>query len=330
MKKYCFSLMLITLFSCDFSTSKPVSNESDKKVVIAHRGASGYLPEHTLEAKAMAYAMKPHYIEQDLVLSKDDVPIVIHDIYLDEVTNVAQRFPDRKRKDGRFYVVDFTFEELQSLSVTERFDHTTNTQVYPNRFPKGKSTFRLHSFQEEIELIQGLNKSTGNTIGIYPEIKKPSFHIKHGKDISKIVLSILSKYGYHSKEDNCILQCFEASELIRIRKELQSQLFLIQLTEHPEDIQDLNSIATYADGIGPWYKQLLAEKIDGRFTFTSLVKNAHQLGLIVHPYTFRKDRLAGFSSFEEMINVLLYKANADGGFTDFPDKMLNIIEENLP
>ena len=80
----------------------------NKKIVIAHRGASGYLPEHTIEAKAMAHAMNPHFIEQDLVLSKDDVAVVIHDIYLDDVTDVAQRFPEKAREDGRFYVIDFT------------------------------------------------------------------------------------------------------------------------------------------------------------------------------------------------------------------------------
>ena len=79
-----------------------------KKIVIAHRGASGYLPEHTMASKAMAYAMQPDFLEQDLVLSKDDVPIVIHDIHLETLTNVKEKFPDRKREDGSYYVIDFT------------------------------------------------------------------------------------------------------------------------------------------------------------------------------------------------------------------------------
>ncbi|WP_373941290.1 glycerophosphodiester phosphodiesterase family protein [Polaribacter sejongensis] len=113
----------------------------DTKIVIAHRGASGYLPEHTMEAKAMAYAMNPHFIEQDLVLSKDNVPIVIHDIYLDDVTDVAVKFADRKRKDNRFYVIDFTFDELQTLKVTERFNHETRRTVLPKPLPEGKREF---------------------------------------------------------------------------------------------------------------------------------------------------------------------------------------------
>ncbi len=297
------------------------------KIVIAHRGASGYLPEHTLEAKAMAYAMNPDFIEQDLVLSKDDVPIVIHDIYLDDVTDVATKFADRKRIDNRFYVIDFTFDELKKLKVTERFNPKTGEQVYPNRFPIWKGNFKLHSLQEEIEFIQGLNKSTGKNIGIYPEIKEPNFHQKEGKNLTKIVLKILADYGYKTKQDNCILQCFDAKELEKIRKELKSDLFLIQLIEFEKETKQLTHFATFADGIGPWYKQILSEKTDGKFSFTSLVSDAHKLGLKVHPYTFRADDLGEFSSFEEMMQTLFIDAKIDGGFTDFPDKVISFLKK---
>lgn len=298
-----------------------------KKVVVAHRGASGYLPEHTMEAKAMAYAMHPDYIEQDLVLSKDDVPVVIHDIYLDDVTNVHKIFPDRKRADNRYYVIDFTFDELQQLQVTERFDPKTGKQFYPKRFPKGKGNFKLHSLQQEIELIQGLNYSTGKDIGIYPEIKNPAFHHTNGKDIAKITLDILSKYGYNTKSDKCIFQCFDAKELERVRKELDSELFLVQLIEFEEETKRLAHFATYADGIGPWYKQIISKKVDGKFAFTNLVERSHEYGLKVHPYTFRADQLDEFSSFDEMMHVLLIDANVDGGFTDFPDKMVAFLSK---
>lgn len=297
------------------------------KIVIAHRGASGYLPEHTIEAKAMAHAMNVDFIEQDLVLSKDDVPIVIHDIYLDDVTNVATIFPNRKRENNRYYVIDFTFDELKTLQVSERFNPETGEQVYKNRFPKGKGNFKLHSLNEEIELIQGLNLSTGKNIGIYPEIKEPEFHKKAGKNLTEIVLKILSDYGYNTKKDNCILQCFDAKELERIRVELQSELFLVQLIEFDKEAKQLPHFATYANGIGPWYKQILDKKIDGNWQFTSLVSEAHQLGLQVHPYTFRADQLNEFSSFDEMMQTLLIEANVDGGFTDFPDVMVNFINK---
>lgn len=90
-----------------------------EKIVIAHRGASGYLPEHTLPAKAMAYAQGADYLEQDLVMTKDDNLVVLHDHYLDRVTDVADRFPDRARKDGRYYAIDFTLDEIKSLKFTE-------------------------------------------------------------------------------------------------------------------------------------------------------------------------------------------------------------------
>ncbi len=297
------------------------------KIVIAHRGASGYLPEHTLAAKAMAHAMNPDFIEQDLVLSKDNIPIVIHDIYLDDVTDVSLKFPDKKRPDGRFYVIDFTFNELKTLQVSERFNPKTGVQVYKNRFPKGVGNFTLHSLEEEIVLIQGLNKSTGKNIGIYPEIKEPNFHKKEGKNLTEIVLKTLYQFGYKTKEDNCILQCFDAKELERIRVELKCELFLVQLIEFEEETKQLNHFSSYANGIGPWYKQLLDKKVNGKFTFTSLVTDAHKLGLKVHPYTFRADDLNEFSTFEEMMQTLIVDANIDGAFTDFPDKVVTFLNK---
>ena len=328
MKNLPFIIIILLSISCQSKLKKEL--KSTKKItVVAHRGASGYLPEHTLASKAMAHTMNADYIEQDLVLSKDDIPIVIHDILLDDVTNVLEKYPNRKREDGKYYVIDFTFEELKKLEVTERFDSKTGLQIYPNRFPKEKSSFRLHSLQDEIELIQGLNKSTGKHIGIYPEIKNPEFHHKNGKDISKIVLGVLTNYGYNSKEDNCILQCFDTKELERIRKKLNSDLFLVQLMESSEQQSQLPHFASYADGIGPWYKHLISSKTTSGFSFTSLVEEAHKLSLVVHPYTFREDSLDEFDSFQEMIDVIIHKAGADGGFTDFPDKMKEILETKL-
>jgi len=267
-------LSLLFLNSCKVEFKQEPN--MDKKIVIAHRGASGYLPEHTLAAKAMAHTMNADFIEQDLALSKDNVPIVIHDIYLDDVTDVAIKFPHRKRENSRFYVIDFTFDELKTLQVSERFDPKTGAQVFKKRFPIWKGNFKLHSLQEEIELIQGLNASTGKNIGIYPEIKEPEFHKKEGKQISEIVLKVLSDFGYNTKKDKCILQCFDAKELQRIRKELHSELFLVQLIEFPEEAKQLAHFATYADGIGPWYTQILDKKVAGKWQFTSLVSEAHQ------------------------------------------------------
>ena len=162
---------------------------SDKgPLIIAHRGACGYLPEHTLEAKSLAYAMGADYLEQDVVASRDDQLVVLHDIRLDRVSNVSERFPDRQREDGRFYVRDFDLAELRSLNIYERRGDDGKTAVYPGRFPTDRGSFGIATLAEELEMIQGLNRSTGRDVGIYPEIKAPAWHHENGFDLSVAVL----------------------------------------------------------------------------------------------------------------------------------------------
>jgi glycerophosphoryl diester phosphodiesterase len=112
------NLSMAIMMSGMIMGSSAMAADSNEKIVIAHRGASGYLPEHTLPAKAMAYAQGADYLEQDLVMTKDDHLVVLHDHYLDRVTDVADRFPDRARKDGRYYAIDFTLDEIKSLKVS--------------------------------------------------------------------------------------------------------------------------------------------------------------------------------------------------------------------
>lgn len=286
-------------------------------IVIAHRGASGYLPEHTLEAKAMAHAMGADFIEQDIVLTKDDVPVVMHDIYLDTISDVAQRFPDRHRANGRYYALDFTLAEIKQMRATERFSEKTGKQVYPKRFPKGASSFQIATLEEELQLIEGLNKSTGRTAGIYPEIKQPKWHRSEGHDISAIVLPILKKHGYATKADPCFLQCFEFEEVKRIRTELGWQgriVFLMGAFKKGEKVSTerptFTKIAEVADGIGPAISADIAQ----------IAAEAHAAGLIVHPFTLRIDDLPKWStSTEELLHLLFEDAKADGLFSDFPD-----------
>jgi glycerophosphoryl diester phosphodiesterase len=159
-------------------------------LVIAHRGASGYLPEHTLEAKALAYGMGADYLEQDVVATRDDELVVIHDIFLDRVSNVAEKFPDRKRDDGRFYARDFDLAEIRTLRAWERRGDDGITAVFPKRFPTGQGAFQIPTLREEIKLVQGLNKSTGRSVGMYVEIKRPAWHKGEGVDISPILLQL--------------------------------------------------------------------------------------------------------------------------------------------
>ncbi|MBT8110511.1 MAG: glycerophosphodiester phosphodiesterase [Gammaproteobacteria bacterium] len=313
------------------------------KLVIAHRGASGYLPEHTLAAKAMAYGQGAHFIEQDLVMSNDGHVVVLHDHYLDTVTNVRDVFPDRRRADGRYYVVDFTLAELRRLAVYERFKVSDGTRiaVFEQRFPLEKSSFRIATFAEEIELIQGLNQSTGRSVGIYPEIKSPAFHRREGKDISVAVLEVLKTYGYDERRDDVFLQCFDANELQRIRGELfpvmNMTVPLVQLIgTGPEfraalTAEGMKSVASYADGIGPSMQLIVApDSVAGNLKTTSLVQLAHDQGLVVHPYTFRRDLLPVYAEdYDALLEIFLNDIGVDGVFTDFPDLTVEYIESNL-
>jgi len=312
---------------------------SKRPLIIAHRGASGYLPEHTLEAKALAYAMGADYLEQDVVASRDDQLIVLHDIHLDRVTDVAERFPDRHRADGRYYARDFDLEEIQSLRAWERMSAQGGKPVFPARYPAKSGNFRVPSLAEELELVAGLNHSTGRVVGIYPEIKRPAWHRADGVDLSTRLLEVLDRYGYRNSDDRAYVQCFDAREVERLRHELKCELPLIQLIGrndwHESDTdydkllteEGISKVAKSADGIGPglWHLYTLAD-IDGQPVSTGLVSLAHANGLEVHPYTFRADQLPpGFETFEAAVQWFVSTLRIDGLFTDFPDRALSAL-----
>ena len=299
---------------------------ADRPLVIAHRGASGYLPEHTLAAKAAAHAMGADFIEQDVVLTKDDIPVVLHDIHLDGVTNVADIFPNRYRNDGRFYALDFTLAEIRQLRVHERRDQETGKRVFPKRFPATGSTFFVPTLLEEIELIQGMNASRGMQTGIYPEIKQPRWHRDEGHDISPIVIKVLAEYGYRKATDACFLQCFDKAETKRLREELNCELRLVQLLEdEPISKAELEAIADYATGIGPPL-EMLVEAGSRPAVASEFAKSVQDLGVELHPYTLRADSLPDFAiSFEELHRIVFGECGATGAFTDFPDKTLRLL-----
>ena len=333
-------IRLITLLA-SFMTMAELAAE---KIVIAHRGASGYLPEHTLAAKSMAYAMGATYIEQDVVMTKDDVLIVLHDITLDRTTDVSEKFPDRSRGDGRFYAIDFTLKEIRSLSATEgfRIQGGEKVQGYKNRFPMNTSSFGVPTLEEELELIQGLNRSTGQDVGIYPEIKQPEFHRDEGKDISSEVVRLLKRYGYTTKDHKVFLQTFSFEELRTIKNEILPEagidLNLIQLigseTSYPWMFESdgMEKLAGFADGIGPSKGLVISgESTTSNLEITPLVSRAHAAGLKVHPYTYRMDpgQLPSYASdFRELLRLHYFDADVDGIFTDFPDKAVEFLEEN--
>ncbi len=313
-------------------------------LVIAPRGASGYLPEHTLAAKAQAHALGADYLEQDLVLTRDDVPVVLHDIYLDTVSDVAKKFPGRQRADARFYVLDFTLAEVKQLRVSERFNVKTGRPVYPQRYDSQAfpSSFQIATLEEELQLIQALNRSTGRAVGIYPEIKQPKWHRAQGHDLSKAVLPILSRYGYATKEDACFLQCFELAEVRRLRGELGWRGRLVMLIDSKAKGEDgtehnylcssmgLKELAAMVDGIGPTIGRIVSWPAPGAAaSITELVKLAHAERLVVHPYTVRRDDLPKNCPSVEALHAALFRdAGVDGVFTDFSDVTAAWVRQN--
>lgn len=309
-----------------------------RPVVIAHRGASGHAPEHSLAAKALAYTMRADYLEQDIVATADDALVVLHDIHLDRVSNVAERYPGRSRNDGRYYARDFTLAEIKTLTIHERTDEH-GRPVYPGRFDSTGEEFRVQTFIEELEFVARLVESHGRPVGIYPEIKRPAWHRDQGVDMAPAVLGVLDDFGYRRHADPVYLQCFDAAELRRIRHELGCELKLVQLIgenswqEAPTDFNMLRSkrglrkLAKTVDAIGPWVNRLYRlRSSDGRLSPTGLVERAHDAGLAVHPYTFRVDDLPqGFASFESLLDFCTRGLSIDGLFTDFPDQVVRYL-----
>lgn len=302
-------------------------------LVIAHRGASGYLPEHTLAAKALAVGMGADYIEQDVVLTKDGVPIVLHDITLDATTDVAEVFAGRARVDGLHYAIDFTLEEIRRLQVLERAGRTGGL-AFPGRFPRVKMGLTVPTLEEEIIFLKGLSQTSGREFGLYPELKSPAFHRDEGQDLAKAVIAVLEAHDLAGADAKVYLQSFDFNEIRRVRQELGYKGKLVQLlgenswnmapgTDYDwlKTPEGLAAIAEVADGLGPSLTQVLTdENKDGVAEVTPLVRDAKAVGLAVHPYTLRADRLPPFApDFGELVRLTVTEAGADGFFTDQPD-----------
>lgn len=314
-------------------------------IIIAHRGACGYLPEHTLAAKALAHAMGADFIEQDVVLSRDGAAIVLHDIYLDSTTDVASKFPGRARPDGRVYAIDFDLDEIRQLRVHERIDagpRGTGETVYPDRFPAGLALFPVPTLEEEITMLAGLDHSRQCRTGLYIEMKAPNWHRGEGLDLAAAVLGVLEQTGYANRPDQVFLQCFDDFTLRRIHENRLSTLPMIQLigeNDWGEDTdadfdflrtpEGLSYVAEYARGVGPFLPHIyLGRDGSGNARLSDLVAEAQASGLLVHPYTFRRDELpAGLGSFDELLDIFVRQVCVDGLFTDFPDLVADYLRQ---
>lgn len=266
--------------------------------VIAHRGASGYLPEHTIASYALAYGQGSHWIEPDVVLTRDGVPVAHHDITLERTTDVADRFPHRKRSDGRFYVGDFTVAEIKQLAVLESRE---------GRYPSAFQSHRIPTLEEVLELVTGLNASTGCRVGIYVELKYPQQQPR----LTDEVMALLSRYPIPK-----LIQSFDRPTL----ESLVSSVTKVQLV--PADpvltAGELDRIAQYANGVGV-PTVMVYENPD-------VVGWAQARGMAVHAYTLRADRLSeGFETFEDEAATLA-GLGIDGVFTDHPDRAVEVFE----
>ncbi len=320
--------------------------DCERPLVIAHRGASGYLPEHSLAAKALAHGMGADYLEQDVVLTRDGVPVVLHDIYLQSTTDVEQVFPDRAREDGQYYAADFSLEEIRRLRLHERSTSSPEGShaVYPQRYPLQATPFTVPTLAEEVDLVQGLNRSRGGRAGLYIELKAPRWHLQQGLDITAAVMALLREKQLDRRPARVFLQCFDDRTLLRLKEEFKTDLPLIQLIGENDWGEDgavdyeamrrpegLARVATYATGIGPWLGQIfLGLDAAGEPRLSSLVEDARAQGLVVHPYTFRVEEVPeGMGDFERWLDLFIQRVGVDGLFTDFPDRARAYIDQRV-
>ncbi|MEL6686523.1 MAG: glycerophosphodiester phosphodiesterase family protein [Pseudomonadota bacterium] len=292
--------------------------DGNAPLVIAHRGASGYLPEHTLEAYDLAIEMGADFIEPDLVITKDGELVVRHDRYLSDSTDVADHpeFADRKTvkpgHDGAdWFVEDFTLAEIKTLRAK---------QVKAGRPTEFDGLYEIPTFDEVLELVTRRSEETGRRIGIYPETKQPDALEALDLSFDTALLDSLAQFGFDGADDPVFIQSFETENLRRLSE--KTDIRLIYLLWQPLSLS-IEEIAGFADGIGP-YKLML---IDDQGASTGLLEDAHAMGLPVHTWTFRDDDVTPQfrgNSKDELTHFM--NLGVDGLFSDFPDTALTARE----
>lgn len=278
--------------------------QKDKKILIAHRGASAYAPEHTLAAYRLALEQRADYVEQDLQITKDSVLVCLHDETLERTTDVEAVFPDRaKVEDGKqhWYAADFTLAEIKRLDAGGWF----------NAKFKGA---RVPTFAEAIKTVRG-------KAGLYPETKAPEVYGKLGFEMEKLLVAELHKHKLDQPGSDpktpVIIQSFSPASLRKLAFELKSKLPLVFLVSDLEKQEwltpdGLREVRKFAQGIGPAKALIEANP--------QVVKWAHDLGLTVTPYTFRSSQPGKFKDVREQMRHYLFTFGVDALFTDNPDQ----------
>jgi glycerophosphoryl diester phosphodiesterase len=311
-----------------------------RPLVIAHRGASGYRPEHTLAAYEMAIEMGADFIEPDLVATRDGALVARHENLISETTDVASRPELAARRTAKtidgvevegWFTEDFTLAEVQTLHAKERL---------PSRDASWNGRFAIPTFEEVLALAARKGSELGRTIGVYPETKHPTYFRGLGLPLEEPLLSALERAGYRGRDAAVFIQSFEVGNLIELRR--RTDLPLVQLIEadgapfdlvragDPRTYRDLvtptglREVAAYADAIGPNKRLIVPVDAAGALlSATTLVADAHAAGLRVHPWTFRSDPpflATGYGGDPGREYEQFFALGVDAVFSDFADQ----------
>jgi len=267
-------------------------------IVIAHRGASGYQPEHTLAAYELAVKMGADYIEPDLQLTRDGQLVAMHDTSLARTTNVEAVLGAR---NGNYNVSSYTLAEIKTLTVD-----VVPASQYPGFTPASQDPYRVPTFQEVIDISRRLSASSGRQVGIYPEAKQADPLMEDR------ILQTLQANGMAGRTDKVLIQSFSADTIQSIQQKqtalgLDFDLFVLSSAPGALTPSQLANIATFADGVGG--------AITGtRGVSESFIAQAHELGLLVHGYTFSKLGAAGTAEYDKFFGW-----GIDGVFSNNPD-----------
>ena len=285
MARTLFLLIAAGLASAPSLAADPA--QPSRPLVIAHRGASGYLPEHTLESYGLAIDQGADFIEPDLVSTKDGVLIARHENDLTETTDIAAKFPGRKTKktiEGRavegWFSEDFTLAEIKTLRAKERV---------PFRNHDNDGKFLVPTFAEVLDLRARKSKAAGREIGVYPETKPPAYFAALNLALEEPLVAALKAAGLDRADAPVFLQSFEAASLQKLAR-LAAPPRVLLLAGPGAETTDagLKAVAAYAQGIGPAKTMIVPVDAKGQTGApTDLVARAHRAGLKVHPYTRR-------------------------------------------
>ncbi|HEV8312069.1 MAG TPA: glycerophosphodiester phosphodiesterase [Burkholderiaceae bacterium] len=372
---HALALFAAALFaSASMADTVPGRGTERVPLVIGHRGgATGYLPDHTLENYALGIQLGADYVEPDLVATKDGHLIARHEPNLIATTNVKDlpQFAARKRTvmiDGAleegFFASDFTLAEIKQLRAV---------QPLAERDSSFNGQFQIPTLEEIIDFVKRKSAEEGRVIGIYPETKHPTYHQSIGLPLEDRLVAVLTRAGWNRRDAPVFIQSFETANLRYLRS--RTAVRLVQLVD-ADDVntdgslafnkpfdkpydwvvsgraglfkdlltpQGLAEVKTYADGVGPWKVYLMStackvlagsgcadtsgdgavdERDRALLAPTAIVANAHALGLLVHPYTFRNEQRRLASDYKgNPVNEYLafYELGVDGVFSDFAD-----------